>query len=418
MNQDELLDATTRRYLESGDFNGLPLHGAEPENGELRAALRELVQSGKLSINFGDRHPNPHVLAFEAESVNEQLAKIDARNLAGACVYPTPAHLEKVVDRTAYDRRPYTLELALGAPQLGFHYFDLTVLEMYRNDPRYYYQFDISGFIGVTDEYFESQAMPERDQVLLQSFGLALARQKHWAVIAFSRYLHQLSPEHQQYWKLKQEPDPENFWPHPDYWRSSMGHWPEKLSLFSAFLSELEQINTLADLIGRPPLFRSTFKERERPKTFGYLMRPTAKELAEFASTLDKMISDNINRDFFLDDVPFEEEIVDKRGRHIVQQKGTIRILDEWTRIYFTTDDRSLLDYMIATFKKVRAARNPTAHRLDADRYDMALFDEQIGLMRDTYRAILTLRQMLQNHPATAGYELPELLHDGKVWAS
>lgn len=113
-----------------------------------------------------------------------------------------------------------------------------------------------------------------------------------------------LSPEHQQMWKAKQEPDdPELFSPHWEYWRMSMGEWPEKMSLFVAFLLEMEQVNNLAAAIGRPPFFRNIYHERsERPRDFGYLVRPTARELANFAGVLDKMLSDNINRDFFQGD--------------------------------------------------------------------------------------------------------------------
>jgi hypothetical protein len=66
MNQDELLDAATRHYLESSDFNGLPLHGVQSQIGELEVVLKELVRAGKVPVNFGDRHLNPHILAFEA----------------------------------------------------------------------------------------------------------------------------------------------------------------------------------------------------------------------------------------------------------------------------------------------------------------------------------------------------------------
>jgi hypothetical protein len=75
-------------------------------------------------------------------------------------------------------------------------------------------------------------------------------------------------------------------------------------------------------------------------------------------------------------------------------------------------------NYQKNAIKNVRAARNPTAHRLEIDRYDLAIFDEQTELIRDGYRAILTLRQLLQSHPAAAGYEPPRLLRHGKVWWS
>lgn len=49
--------------------------------------------------------------------------------------------------------RPYTKELALGEGQLAFRAFDLSILEIYRNDSRYYYvSNNVDGLVSVTDE--------------------------------------------------------------------------------------------------------------------------------------------------------------------------------------------------------------------------------------------------------------------------
>ena len=50
-------------------------------------------------------------------------------------------------------------------------------------------------------------------------------------------------------------------------------------------------------------------------------IRPAARELANFAEVLDKMLSDNINRDFFQNDVPYEDETTVSKGRIIVAQR-------------------------------------------------------------------------------------------------
>jgi hypothetical protein len=417
MNADELLARATEFFLTSGGFNGLPVHSLDIEMDELRTVVRPLVESGRLYVNYGDRHPNPHVLAFDPEPQEEQLRKLDEGDLASACLYSLPAHLAAVVNPADYEGRPYTLELALGYPVLGYHCFDLSILESYRNDPRYYYKFDIDGMIAVADEHFEQPTMDERDQVLLQTFGLALAKEKYWAIVVFRRYLSMLSPEHQQMWKAKQEPDdPELFQPHWEYWRMSMGEWPEKMSLFEAFLLEMEEINNLAEVIGRPPLFRDTYDRR--PRDFGYLIRPTARELANFAGVLDKMLSDNINRNFFQNDVPYEDEKTDSKGRIIVTQRGTIRILEEWIKAKVRLrngDSEQLVDQAIATLRKIRKARNPQAHKISVDAYDIQLFEEQIKLMRDAYRTMVTLRQMLKLHPSARDYEVPEQLEQRKV---
>jgi hypothetical protein len=418
MTAEELLECITRFYQESEGFNGLPVSSTGIELDELRGLIRLLVESGQLYVNYGDRHPNPHILAFEPEARDDQLRKLDEGNLQDACLYPTVEHLRTVVNPAAYEGRPYTLELALGYPVLGYHFFDLSILESYRNDPRYYYTFDIDGMISVDDEFYDQPTMDERDKVLLQTFGLALAKEKYWAIVVFRRYLSMLSPEHQQLWRTKQEPDdPDLFQPHWEYWRASMGEWPEKMSLFSAFLEEMEQVNELAAVIGRPRLFRETYHD-QRPRDFGYLIRPTARELSNFAGVLDKMLSDNINRDFFQNDVPYEDETTDKQGRTIVTQRGTIRILEEWIRAKVRlkdTDSQALIDQAIDIFKRIRKARNPQAHKLSPDAYDLELFREQIQLMRDAYRAMVTLRQMLNLHPAAKDYEVPEDLAQMKV---
>ena len=418
MTSDELLESATHFYGESGGFNGLPVRGLDSDVDEVRDLIRPLVESGQLYVNYGDRHPNPHILAFEPEAKDEQLRKLDEGDLESACLYPTVEHLRTVVNPADYEGRPYTLELALGYPVLGYHFFDLSILETYRNDPRYYYTFDIDGMISVDDAYYDQATMDERDKVLLQSFGLALAKEKYWAIVVFRRYLSMLSPEHQQLWKTKQEPDdPELFQPHWEYWRMSMGEWPDKMSLFTAFLEEMEQVNSIAVLIGRPPLFRSNYHD-QRPRDFGYLIRPTARELANFAGVLDKMLSENIDRKFFQNDIPYEDETTDSKGRLIVTQRGTIRILEEWIKAKArlqNEDSQKLVNQAIGTLKDIRQRRNPQAHKLGADAYDRELFVEQIKLMRDAYRAMLTLRQLLKLHPAARDYEVPEDLEQMRV---
>ena len=133
---------------------------------------------------------------------------------------------------------------------------------------------------------------------------------------------------------------------------------------------------------------------------------------------LDKMLSDNINRDFFQKDVPYEDETTDSKGRVVVTQRGTIRILDEWIKAKVrpkNEDSQKLVDQAIATLKDIRKRRNPQAHKLGVDAYDRELFMEQIKIMRDAYRAMVTFRQMLKMHPAAKDYDVPEELEQMKV---
>lgn len=239
---------------------------------EVKEAMRLLIEKGLISLNFGDRHPNPHIKAFPAEEAEIQERKLEeASDLRHVCAYPTRCHLEKMVDPRDYPDEPFTRRLALGEPQLSLLAFDLSVLEIYRNDPRYYYtNDDISGTISVSDEYFESEEMPASDQVLLEHFGFAYDPGFNRAVAVYLRYLSRLSPEHQQIWQARLVKGEYEL--HPDYYLSSMGHWPEHISIFDAFLEELHHINEMCKLMGKPPLFRNELKDR--PRSLSFLIRP------------------------------------------------------------------------------------------------------------------------------------------------
>jgi hypothetical protein len=319
-----VLERITDFYLKSHDFNGMPVPEVAEEFGlsdqELAELLAALVGEDKASLIFGDVHPNPHIRALPDHSIELQLGKIPTSELNQACVYPTAAHLKSVVKSDEYAGRPYTLCLALGEPQLAFRAFDLSVLEIYRNDPRYLYSNDdVDGLISVRDAYYENGKMMVSDQVLLQSFGFCHDPVFNRGVAVFLRYLYRLSPEHQQIWRAKELKG--EYRVHPDYYRMATGARPQGMSMFSAFLVELDAINVLSVAMGRPGLFRKVFSMGDRPAEFGFLVRPTLKEFNNFVHLLDKMVSENINRDFFQNEVAYEWEEKRPDGRVVVRQK-------------------------------------------------------------------------------------------------
>jgi hypothetical protein len=260
-----LLYDITRFYTESSDFNGIPASRLAAKfnlsDKELAERLIPLIEEGYVSIVFGDIHPNPHIRALPDESAETQTAKLSTSLLKQACVYPLPTHLQEIVNPQNYEGKPYTLSLALGTPQLEFRPFDLSVLEYYRNDPRYYYaNDDIRGSISVDDAYLESGDMPKSDQTVLQSFGFCYDSHLNRAVAVFVRHLADLSPQHQQVWKAKELKG--NYLLHPEYYRNTiLGDWGEKISIFEAFLEELRTINRMAEAMSRPHLFKQDFSE-------------------------------------------------------------------------------------------------------------------------------------------------------------
>lgn len=408
MPSDELLQRITEHYLSSRDFNGFSATSEDP------AAITSLVQNDAISVNFGDRHPNPHILAFPPESIELQLKKIQELGVAGACLYPSKAHLAQIVEQAKYADRPFTLRLALGEAQLKPYFFDLVVLEGYRNDPRYHFNTnDIYGTLSVTSRAHENGQVRESDQAFLQTFGFGYDKNMNRAVAVYLRYLHDLSPEHQRIWDTKLLS--EDYDLHPDYHRSTMGHWPERSSIFTAFTEELHHINKMAVLMGRPPLFRKEFRENERPRTFAFLIRPTSRELEGFVHVLDKMISENINKAFFEGEIPLQVDEVREDEKIVVREKGSIALLEEWlNRIQFP--DPKPKDEMLQTFRRIRKLRQQPAHSVQQDVFDQQYFREQRELVVASYGAIRTLRLILANHPNVNGYSVPEWLFKGEIW--
>lgn len=419
-----LVEEITDFYIRSSDFNGIPVrqiiarHKRTGYSG-LKTVFLLLIQQDKISIVFGDHHPNPHIKALPDEPHEVQIEKLQNTDLLrNACVYPSASHLKSVVDISKYEGKPFTLRLALGEPQLAFESFDLRALEDYRNDPRYYYKTDdIRGSISASDKYGE---MRPADQVLLQTFGFCYNSQLHRAVAVYLRYLSNLSPEHQQIWNARIVKG--DYKLHPDYFKSTIiGSWDLGVSIFAAFVEEFHIINDMCKLIGRPVLFRQEFSQENRPRELSFLVRPTLKELNTFIHLLDKMLSENLNKKFFGDDIPLEqEEVREKDGKIIVREKGTIQLLEEWLNINFRTpydEDKKLTNQMFETFREIRRLRQKPAHAINEDGFDQMYFQQQRELMIRAYEAVRTVRQALEFHPSVRGYKIPDWLESGKIWA-
>jgi hypothetical protein len=416
---DELLREITNFYLNSGDFNGVPVQALENAAGKtILPRLEALISSRQIAIVFGDVHPNPHIRALEhLHPPEKQIEMLYNPQGRCGCVYPLPMHLKKTVDSSKHAAQPYTLALMLGEPQLTHRAFDLAVLEMYRNDPRYYYSCDdICGYISVRDEYFEKNNMPVSDQVLLQTFGFSYDKSGNKYVAVFLRYLANLSVEHQRLWQAREISRKTNL--HPDYFRSSiLGHFPENVSIYDAFIEELKVINKMAQAMGRSPLFRADYENETRPQEFASLLRPTARQYADFIFLIDKLISENIDTSFFKNEIPFEDEVARADGKIEVKRRGSIQILSSWLALKFKLENPDLVNEMLKTFREIRKLRQKPAHAIDENKFDQSYVRKQRDLMLRAYTALRTLRLILANHPRAKNVAVPDWLREGRIWA-
>lgn len=232
----------------------------------------------------------------------------------------------------------------------------------------------------------------------------------------FLRYLADLSPEHQRIWHAKMLTG--DYKLHPEYYRSSiLGDWGTRISIFEAFTLELKVINEMAAVMGRPPFFRQTF-EHDRPKEFGFLLRPTLAEFNAFVLILDKMLSDNIDKAFFQNEVQFEQDRPRSDDKIEVRQKGTLALLEEWLRKYFRPADSEPFENMFRGLRAVRQLRQKPAHAVDENVFDLRYFKDQRRLVIDAYDTLRTLRLVLANHPKVRRNppKIQEHLARGEIW--
>lgn len=423
MNNEELKlttrDNITDFFVNSHDFNGLHLYQLEARTDltekQIRSVMEDLVTENEIDLVFDSVTGNPHVKRIDDLAKEQQIKKIRSEPLRGICAYPKPHLVEKKIDFSAYNNQPFTKRLWRAEPQFTPVFFDLTVLQRYFVDARYEFEFDdFSGSISVQDKHYNNQTIADRDKIFLQTFGIGYDEHMNHVVIVYLGYLSKLSPEHQQYWqtficlgKCK---------PNSDYHRASMfGTWPEHYSVYRAFLQEQVEINRLCYLIGRSPLFVKTYEEG-RPKGFHVTFCPTTKNFSEFAHLLDKLISENINFDFFGDDIDRVEIIKQKDGSVERIRKNSLRMLDEWlTKFYTVPSSVEPISKSLAPLREIRKARQNPAHKIEDDEYDLKYVKLQQDLLEKAYHFLMFLRLIFSKHPYVSSYEPPSWLKEEKI---
>jgi len=405
-------------YISSADFNGITLNelgqrlSMHPAN--LRDQVAKLVGAGELTLAFASISENPYIKRFPDIAAEEQLERLDNEPSTKVCVYPVATLVQSLVDLTQYNERPFTKRLLLCEPQVYPIYFELAVLERYYSDPRFLFSFDdFIGSIGIKDAHYEDGSTNERDKTFLQTFGLGYDEKGNRVVVAFLRHLSRLTPDHQQYWRSFIVPS--NCRMHKDLYVAAIeGGWVEHGSVYKAFVEEQRIINEMASLMGKQPLFRRTYDGEKRPKELSFFLRPTTQNYQDFVHLLDKLISENISKDFFSGDIPLETETVRKDGKVVVTQKGTLSLLDEWIRKHIRMRDENIYDEIIKPLRAVRELRQKPAHSLGENQYSTDYYDQQEELMMKVYGSIRLIRMAFALHPRAKSVNVPSWILEAK----
>jgi hypothetical protein len=413
-----LLTEVIAFYAASPDANGLPVRWVI-EHFNVPAAVvethvRALASEAAIEVVFAEVEENPHIRRLPRAwrgPVEELLEQYDIRD---ACLYPMPRAIQQHVDLSKWKEHPYTLRLWQGASHLDQVFFDLAVLERYRNDPRYrYVQRFFGGQICIKSEHYLSGDFPERDKVLVERFGIGYDERGLRVVAVTLRDLRHLSFEHQKAWASFERFDPcklneATF--KSCYW----GSWSEFGSIFEAVPAELAVINQMTQAAFGRPLFREDFTNKY-PPAYDVLLRPTQKEFLDFACALDLLLSENINRDFFPDTISRTYLEPRKDGAPVEKQKGTMQMLEEWIRQSYRPKDGDPAAEICAAMRRVRKARSVASHTNVEDVFDAAFEKRQRDLITDAYAAVQTIRLIMANHPKARQVKVPEWLFDSEI---
>ena len=416
---DGLAEIVWESFARSHDFNGVSLSSlariSTLDLESLKQRLALLIREGKITLAFESVSENPHFKRLKDLPVEFQVSQLENEAPNGICAYPSSAIAAARLGND-FDDRPYTRRLAIAEPQLLPVYFELQVLERYFRDPRYLCWFgDFAGSISIGNKAYESEETRDRDKITIQSFGIGYDSQRRRVVAVFLRYLSDLSIEHQMYWKTL-EVD-EKCTMNSDYERATIwGAWPEYFSAYAAFIEEQIEINKLCELIDKPKLFKETYEGHNRPPLFCSMLRSTQACFDEFVHLFDKMLSDNIDREFFKGDIPLEEENRRDDGSIEVRQLGTIALLERWLKHHYTNrDGKDVSAEVVAPFKKIRKSRNPIAHTVGKDEYNPSLPEKQDELLGEMKNGLTRLRQILSSHPDASSYKAPGRLDGDKI---
>ncbi len=195
--------------------------------------------------------------------------------------------------------KPFSRLLADGRGQLEIAYFSLDVLESNRDDSRYRYASDDFAITsGTGDEEYVDESPPLGHKVVQPRVGFAYDTSTltgdevvRYACVLLAD-LGALTSEHQMRWRSHRHPEAEAIRPHPVWLRTNvLGQWPDGLGPFQKILAEMGAINEVFELAFGVPLFRKT----ERPREWGWVLRPSALAWHEFVLVTDKLLSDNLD---------------------------------------------------------------------------------------------------------------------------
>lgn len=212
--------------------------------------------------------------------------------------------------------------------------------------------------------------------------------------------LSKLSPEHQRRMESYEVKGVEldELKPHPVWFGTQMGHWPDGVGLFDKILLEIKAINELTISAYGKPLFKTV----NRPREFGWVLRASQAEWDGFVSQADKLLCENLNAKA-LDAMGAPKK--DDGGNAI----GTIGRL-QWVLENRTNLGTEQVKLRLRSFREVREARQKPAHTLRNNVHDSTIVRKQRDLLSEISTSLEALEILFSRHPKNQSWKPDELL--------
>lgn len=402
----EMLKTVKLRYMKSRDFNGLHISATRNSADEIEAAVA-LVNAGLIEVVGPSDYMNIHIRPWPSRrTVAEQIEEL--RELSdddyGVCLYPKAKALKRMKLPEKFEDAPFARAMARGRSTLELAFFSSDVLESYRNDARFRFGMGDFGInFGLSDEAYDDRDQPKKDRVGLMHLGFAYDMRQYnpkvpnspivRRVAAFYGDLDDLTPEHQQRWASFQVHE-DGITPHPVWFASQMGRWPDGMGPFARLAQELDAISHLFENVWGVRLFRS----HELPEDFGWILRADQREWDHFIHSFDKLLSDNI------DGVALDKAKV-PRVNEKKERLGTLGRLELFMTMNHVKADRT--KWALKPLREVRAARQKPAHALRTNVTDRTFVGKQRDLLHDVNEVLINIRQWLSSHPQNRGWNEP-----------
>jgi hypothetical protein len=179
-----------------------------------------------------------------------------------------------------------------------------------------------------------------------------------------------------------------------------MGHWADGLGPFARFFFELRTWNEFFERAHGIALLKST----DRPREFGWILRPSQSEWEGFIHLLDKLLSENLRNDA-LDAAGAPK--LNEAGQNL----GTLNRLEALLLARRAKPEG--VKEVLAPMRQVRNARHRPAHALRENVTDRTFVRRQVELLERINQSLELLRYFWQSHPANRDWKEPEYVADG-----